>query len=643
MSQTQDTRSARLTTPLGGDVLVFRSMTAYERISQAFEFRIVALTEEALDRPADLLGQVCAVAYHGNDGPIRHFHGTCAQVTFVGTDTGGGFLYQLILRPDFWFLSRNRDYRVFQDLSVEEIISEVLSRNGVTKKDLNLEADYPKREYCVQYGESDFAFLSRLMEEEGIFYFFKHEANGHKLVIADRSSVHDTVPDYDTVPYFPPGNTESRERDHLDEWSLQHNVVTAKTKFTGFHLDVPTPFEHVATGGGEGGSDNVEILNHIDNHIAEHPKMMTLSQHLADVRLDAERALRVVATASGDAIGLGAGAKFTLSEHPIDADNAAYVIVEARHRISSNAYHSGGGVHGDDRIDILAIPAATTFRKMQETPRPRIVGSQTALVTGSAGEEIETDKYGRVRVLFHWDTHDRGRRPSSCWVRVAQIMAGKQWGAVFTPRIGQEVLVDFIGGDPDRPIITGVVYNAEQMPPYELPTEKTKSTMKTDSSKGSGGFNELRFEDKKGKEELYMHAQKDMNIMVLNNLDTQVKNDETRTVSNNRTTVIDKGDEKLTLKMGNREEVIEMGNDSLKLKLGNQTTKLDLGKQETEAMQSIEFKVGQSSIKIDQTGVTIKGMMIKIDGTIFTEVKGLMTKVEASAILIAKGGLVMIN
>ena len=634
----QSHRNARLSIDGHSDgVLAFRRMSAFERMSQPFEYRVLGVIEEPIEKVDDLLGKKCCVDYRHDQGTLRYFHGRCAQITLVGGDTSGHYLYQLILRPDFWFLSHNRDCRIYQNKDVQEIISDVLQRNRITP-DFKLEASYVKRDYCVQYRESDFDFVSRLMEEEGIFYFFKHEENSHKMVIADNKAVHAKVPGYEQLPYYPPLDGGTRREDHLDEWIPQHGVGAAAAKLADFNFEKPQPIVEAKTSPEAFPGDAAEVLDYPGGFLDQGE-----AKRRAEQRLLIERALRVTVTAAGDAIGLVAGAKFTLENHPVDAQNADYVVVEARHHIEGDAYHSGGAPAGRDRVDIIAIPEATAFRKAMETPRPTIVGVQTALVTGTAGEEIDTDKFGRIRVVFHWDTHGRDAKPTSCWIRVAQSMAGKSWGAVFIPRVGQEVLVEFIDGNPDRPIVTGVVYNGDQAPPYSLPGEKTKSTWKTNSSKGGGGFNEIRFEDKKGSEEIYIHSQKDQNVVVLNNLDSKIKNDETRTVTNNRTTTLEKGDETLSIKMGNRAEELEMGNDSLRLKMGNQSTKLDLGKQDTEALQSIEFKVGQSSVKIDQMGVTIKGMMIKIEGTVMTEVKGLMTNVEASALLIAKGPITLIN
>ena len=288
------------------------------------------------------------------------------------------------------------------------------------------------------------------------------------------------------------------------------------------------------------------------------------------------------------------------------------------------------------------------------TPRPTVKGPQTALVTGKSGEEIWTDKYGRVKVQFYWDREGKKDDNSSCWIRVSHPWAGKSFGAVQIPRIGEEVVVDFLEGDPDCPLITGRVYNAEQTVPYTLPANQTQSGLKTRSSKngGSANFNELRFEDKKGSEDIYFHAEKDFHRFVENNDDLQVGNNQTIKIKNDRTEEVTDGNEKVTIARGNRNVEISMGNEALlikmgnqstKLNMGNQSTKLDLGKSETEALQSIELKVGQSSVKLDQMGVTIKGMMIKIEGQIMVQVKGLMTQVNGDAMLTLKGGITMIN
>jgi type VI secretion system secreted protein VgrG len=340
------------------------------------------------------------------------------------------------------------------------------------------------------------------------------------------------------------------------------------------------------------------------------------------------------------------GYHFKLKGHYRKDNNGDYLLTSITHAAADTTYRQDSESAHMYENKFRAIPKATPYRPPRNTPKPIVQGPQPALVVGKPGEEIWVDKYGRVKVQFYWDRLGKKNEDSSCWVRVSQIWAGKNWGWMSIPRIGQEVIVDFLEGDPDQPIITGRVYNADQMPPYTLPANQTQSGIKTRSSKGGGteDYNEIRFEDKKGAEMLTVHAQKDMDTTVEND-DTQkiqhnrtitVDGTHTETITGNTTITIKQGNHSRTLDQGNKSTTLKMGNDSTTLNMGNQTTSIKLGKQETTAMQSIELKVGGSKILINQMGVTIEGMMIKINGKV-------MTQVEGSALLICKGGMTLIN
>jgi type VI secretion system secreted protein VgrG len=375
--------------------------------------------------------------------------------------------------------------------------------------------------------------------------------------------------------------------------------------------------------------------------------------HYSKVRLEALQSDYERFSGEGNVAGLEVGALFKLVDHPRQDQNKEYVVTGMEYRLQSNRYKSVSDSAGDfdEKVGIFAIAKTQQFRAAHRTPRPVVRGPQTAIIVGKAGEEIWTDQYGRVKVKFHWDRAENRDETSSCWVRVSQPWAGKGWGAIAIPRIGQEVIVDFLEGNPDQPIITGRVYNAEQAVPYALPDNATQTGIKSRSTKGGGqdNFNEIRMEDKKDKEEIYVHAEKDMNVIVENNatlkvgFDKKDKGNQTIDIYNDRTTTLEQGNDKLQLKQGNRQVVLDMGNHTLSIKQGNQETKVDLGKSTLEAMQSIELKVGQNSIKIDQSGITIKGMMINIEGTTMAEVKSPMTTVKGDGMLTAKGGIVMIN
>jgi type VI secretion system secreted protein VgrG len=347
-----------------------------------------------------------------------------------------------------------------------------------------------------------------------------------------------------------------------------------------------------------------------------------------------------------DCPGFYCGAKFTLSDHEVESEKGTeHALTQVTHLSHDYTQVSGDADPPIYRNSFVCMPADVVFRPDRPHHKPVVVGPQTAVVVGPSGEEIYTDEHGRVKVQFHWDREGKKDEKSSCWIRVSQPWAGRGWGGIFIPRIGMEVIVDFFEGDADRPIITGYVYNGENPVPYELPANKTQSGVKTRSSKGGGGsnFNELRFEDKKGEEQVYVHAEKNMDRVVENDDTLDVGNDQTIEIERHRTETVKTGNETVDVDQGNRTITLGQGNDKLHLKMGNHTTKIDLGKSEHEAMQSIELKVGQSSVKLDQSGVTIKGMQINIKGQMTTNVEGMMTTVKGSAMLTLQGGIVKIN
>ncbi|MGB0129925.1 MAG: type VI secretion system tip protein TssI/VgrG, partial [Rhodocyclaceae bacterium] len=404
----------------------------------------------------------------------------------------------------------------------------------------------------------------------------------------------------------------------------------------------------------------------------------------AKIRLEALQVTRQRYSGKGNARGVGVGHVFNLADHPRASLNKEYLVVGAEHELMS-AEHELGALPDLSSYslttDFTAIDSARPFRPARITPRPAMRGPQTAVVVGPKGEELHTDKYGRVKLKFPWDRYGKSDETASCWVRVAQGWAGKQWGQLFLPRIGQEVIVDFLEGDPDRPIITGRVHNADQMPPYDLPGHQTRSTIKTRSSPGGSdaNFNELRFEDKKDAEEIYFHAERDFNRVVENNDSLKVGfekkddgnqvveifNNQTLTIGNNqasegsqtisvwkdRTTTIQTGDDTLEVAIGSqavkihkdRTTTLSTGNDTLTVTTGNQSVEIKAGTQSTEAMQSITLKVGQNSITIDQTGITIKALQVKVEAQTTLDLKGLLSTLKGDGLTTVKGGMVMVN
>jgi len=682
MPATQEHRPVAVYTPLGDDVLLFHHMTAKEQLGRLFEYEVEMLSDDLQIRPEDVLGATMTVRLDPLQGETRYYHGHVSRFSHVGTSQNRA-LYRATLRPWLWFLTRTADCRIFQEMTVPDIIMQVFRDQGFTDFEDLLTGSYRPWEYCVQYRETDFNFVSRLMEQEGIYYYFKHENGKHTMVLADSYSSHEPVPGYDEVPYFPPYDTEQRERDNIFEWTGYKEVQPGQFCLNDFNFKVPKtnllsrnafPREHAAA----------------DYEIYDYPGEYEVygdGEGYARVRLEELQSQHEQLHGRGNARGLTVGALFKLADHPREDQNREYLITGATYQLASDEYESVMADSGDTgaqrtyQCEITAIDAQQPFRPARVTPKPYVRGPQTAWVVGPAGEEIWTDQHGRVKLQFHWDRYGKSDENSSCWIRVSQHWADKRWGGIHIPRIGQEVIVEFLEGDPDRPIITGRVYNGENMPPYALPANKTQSGVKSRSSmKGTPeNFNELRFEDLKDSEEVYFHAEKDFNRVVENNdtlkvgfekqqagdQTTDVYNDRTTTIGNNdtlkvgfdiqgagdqtidvynnRTTTIDQGNDALQIKTGNRTVQIDQGNDSLQIKMGNRTINIDMGQSTTEAMQAIVLRVGANSIRIDQTGITFQGIQVNVQGQARLALQAPITQVNAAGLLQMQGGVVKIN
>ncbi len=764
---TQANRLMAVSTPLGTDVLLLQQVSGTEAVSRLFRFQLEFLAESSTDIAFDqILGQSATVTLQMPDGSSRYLNGIVSkfsQAQQIPSPKGSAFFtrYQAEIVPQLWLLTRKAQSRIFQQVAVPDILKQVLTGLSV---DYQLQGTYKPRDYCVQYRETDFDFASRIMEEEGIYYYFTHADGSHKMVVADTPMSHPDVPGATTAIYeVIEGGL--RKEDRVTSWaksqevrsgkytlwdqcfelpgqnleavkptldSVQAGTVSHKLKVAGndgFELyDFPggyaQRFDGIAPGGGDRASDIQNIFQ--DN------------ARTAGIRMQQETAPAISISGQSTCPQFTAGCKFTLDRH-FNA-NGSYVLTQVSHLATmGDTYTGGSDTSPFYENSFQCIPAALPFRPARTTPRPTVEGPHTAVVVGNAGDEIFTDKYGRIKVQFPWDRQGQKDANSSCWARVATLWAGKQWGIIHIPRVGQEVIVAFEEGDPDRPIVVGSVYNAENMPPYTLPDNKTQSGYLSRSTlQGTDqNFNQLRFEDKKDSEEIYFHAEKDFNRVVENNdtlkvgFDKKDKGDQTIQIFNNqnntvggggsdcadgsqtlsvwnsqnntigaggsqcadgsqsitvfnnqtltvgdsqasggsqtitiykdRTETVKTGNETVTIEQGNRsvtvnqgndthevsqgnrQVTIDMGNDTLTIKMGNQTTKLNLGASSTEAMQSITLKVGQNSITIDQMGVTIQGMMIKVEGQIQTEVKGLMVQVSGDAMLQAKGAITMIG
>jgi len=557
------TRPVSITTSLGDDSLVFRSMTGREEIGRPFHYEIELLSNSSRPDLSSLVGQAMTVRLALPEGQ-RYFNGVVSQVDLVG-GAGSSALYRATLRPLLWRLKLRSGCRIFQHTSVPEIIRKIFREHGLMDYSESLSRTYKEREYTVQYRETDFDFVSRWMEREGIYYFFRHDSDRHTIVLADSYSAHRPTDGYKDVPYYPKQASSRRERDHIDGWGVSEELVPCGCVLDDYDFTRPRA------------SLMAKLVSRYE--VAEAPREMydypggytdhAEGDSYARIRLEQCTVQERLIHAEGNARGVVPGALFSLSNHPRADQNREYLVVATKIDIGRMDYESTKETVDDHvfRSTLWSIPSAIQFRSQSTTPRACVRGTQTALVVGRPGEEIWTDQYGRVKLQFHWDREGESNENASCWVRVAQVSAGVTAGAVNIPRIGQEVVVEFLEGDPDRPVVTGRVFNRDNMPPYELPTNKTQSGIKSRSSGGRREenlqhFNEFRFEDKKGAEQVYLQAER--------NFDTYVKNDETHKVDRDRKKVVGGaetatiggkrteevgGDENITIRGSRAEEV----------------------------------------------------------------------------------------
>lgn len=717
----QSGRPLKVTTPLGQNAVVCESFSGEEHVNRLFRFDLELLSTNQHIEPERVLGQSITASVETASGSWRYFNGICNSFEYKGGDYIGGnqevHYYSMRIVPQLWLLTKKTNCKVHcggSGNTVPDILTALLSGITVSNK---LTGTYERRDYCVQYQETDFDFFTRLLEEEGIFYFFEHADGSHKLVLADNVSAFADNPESQVEIK----TSQADSSDHLRSWNHSREIISGKQSHTDYNFEtstanlnkekdtritglpisqlevyeypaLPINFQGIDASGGEKPSDLTKEAPDIERR--------------ATNRMEAEEAQHEVLFSSSERRMLTPGTKIQVTEHYNSAEKGSkWILTHVQHRANSSGYLAGGGSSsGVYSNTFRAIPDTRLPRPRHTRRKPQIFGVQSAIVTGPAGQEIFTDKYGRVKVQFPWDRTGRKDENSSCWLRTVTPWAGTNWGMIAIPRIGQEVIVSFVNGDIDRPIAMGMVYNDQNMPPYELPDNKTQSGIKTRSTKEGTdeNFNELRFEDKKDEEQIYVHAEKNFDCVIENNetrkigFDKKDKGDQTIDIFNNqtlkvgaedcadgsqtveiynhqnlkvgvgagngsqteeiqkdRTATINTGNDKLTIKQGNQTVELTTGNQNITLKKGNQTTTVDngnittkasLGKITLEAMQSIELKVGGSSIKIEPAAITITSVQIKIDGSGSAEVKGGgMAKVEAGGMLTLKGAIAKIN
>jgi type VI secretion system secreted protein VgrG len=521
-------RAATIETPVGASLLTFTHLAGQDEISRCFAYTVGFVSEDANIDPLKMLGGPVSIEAEGGD-PKRWFSGLVSEFRLTRIE-GRLAHYEAILRPWLWFLGNTTDCRIFQEMSVVEIVEDIFSKHEPAKVEKRLQGSYSPREYCVQYDETDLDFVQRLLEHEGIFYFFEHSEGEHTLILTDAMSNLKPAPGYEKVPFNYQGQGVRRDMEYVTEWIPASSVRPGTYAHTDYDFEKPgadlmaRSAQAAAHQRGEG-----EYYRHPGAHLE-----VGRGEDIAGIRREELQAPHQRIRAAGTVRGLAPGCIFTLEEFPRDDQNQEYLVVSASYHLVDPGYAAGAEGEGDTfRITMELAPTSQPYRPPRVTKKPVMRGLQTATVVGPDGEEIFTDEYARVKVQFHWDREGKKDQNSSCWIRVSQTWAGSNWGFIDIPRIGQEVIVDFIEGDPDLPIITGRVYNAAQMPPYDLPGEATKSGWKSDSSLGGGGYNELMFEDKAGSELVNFQAQKDHNLLIKNDRTKLVQHDQSDRIDNN--------------------------------------------------------------------------------------------------------------
>jgi len=640
---TQDKRPMKVDTVLGTDVLLLDAFAGDEGVSTPFLYTLDLLSEDASIDAKKLLRTAAVVTLHLAGTTPRYVHGLISRFVQLGRTEEKLTAYRAEVVPWLWFLSLSSECKIFQNMSVLDIVEKIFKAHGYNDFQIKCTKTYPKREFCVQYRETHFNFVSRLMEEEGIFYFFDHTKDKHVLTLADANSAVKPCASQSTARMAVQAGAWQDE-DVVTALEREHTVQTGKITLRDHdYLQPALQLESSVSGDGK-----AEAYEYPGNYVKPDE-----GDRYARLRLEEHEAWQQVVRGTSTCRTFESGFRFDLKEHYRSDANQTYMLLRVQHSGHAGGYHSGELGAADYHNSFVAIPHSVPFRAAPTSRKPFVGGSQTAVVVGKSGEEIWVDKHGRVKVQFHWDRDGKKDENSSCWVRVSSAWAGKNWGVVHIPRIGQEVIVDFLEGDPDRPIITGRVYNADQAPPYSLPGDQTQSGLKSRSSKSGGtdNFNEIRFEDKKGSEVLFIHAEKDETVEVENDRSESVGHDEKVTIGNNRTESVG-GNESVTIDKNRTESVT--GNESVSIDgnrsltvskdetidvtgkradsvgknedvtIGDNRThtvgkddKLSVGKNlAVDAGDSVTIKTGQATISMKKNGdIKISGNNVTIEAT----------------------------
>jgi type VI secretion system secreted protein VgrG len=634
----QSTRIATVTTPFGKDELGLLSLTGTESLSSVPFFELTMVSERKRLDPNEILGKTVAVTLNTAHGQKkRYFHGHVTRFGRAGMATRY-YAYRAVISPWPWFLSLTANCRVFQNKTVPEIVQKVCQDHGFDQIELRMQESYTPWEYCVQYRETDLTFINRLMEQEGICYFIKYEENKHTLVLADSPSSYQAFPGYTNIKLRHTNPADTEDREHIREFTAQINHVSGAYAHTDYDFERPrTDLYSRSELPGHYSHATFETYDYPGEYVQYHD-----GEAWARTRMEAIHAQMEQATGRADSRGIVPGSVFSLTESPFPEENRKYLVTSAQYELHSGEFESGRGVNAEVfecRFNVQ--PAEKQFRPPLRTEKPKIFGIQTAVVVGPKAEEIYTDKYGRIKVHFHWDREGKRDENSSCWIRVAQPWAGKGWGSVSIPRIGHEVVVDFLEGDPDQPLVIGSVYNGDQMPPYELPGKKVVTGLKSNTHKGKG-YNEMLMDDTAGQEKVTIHGQYDMS--------TTAEHDHTLTVHNNHASTVDgthtekiKGTTEITITEGAYSHKVA-ANKAERFAKAESTLISETAHIHIQAATSIQLHVGASSLRLGQDGnILLQGHNVIIQGDATVTVKAGAITSQADAINTINGALVFIN
>ncbi len=684
--------------PLPEKEMQFIRAQVDECLSQPTTIEVEFLSTKIDTDLTKVVGRGIAIEMEAPDDKKRYFHGNCVEAEYVGIYKDHVF-FRATLKPWFWFLTRTSDCRVFQDMSVTDIIKKIFADHGFSDYEVKTKQTFDKRVYCVQYRETDFDFLCRLMEEEGIYYFFEYEKTKHKLILVDEMSAHQSIEGVSDLEFHEREENYRRRDDHIFEWRGHEAVHTGKVTLNDYNFEKPSTDLKASKTIAKTKHDHsdMEVYDFLG-----HNKESSVGDRFARVRMEAYAAARQRPRGIANVRQLTVGGKFKMKGHQRKEENQEYLVVSARHQLTIETEYEEENVLAEmlgatldfkmgDKIDTYrcvfeTISTEETYRAPIVTPWPKISGIQTALVVGKSGEEIWTDKYGRVKVQFYWDREGKKDENSSCWIRTAVPWSGKKWGMFAVPRIGQEVVVQFEEGDPDRPVITGMMYNEETKHPYDLPANQTQHGVKTNKSKKGGGFSELIFEDKADSEFVRLQSERDYTEIIKNDADIKIgydhqdKGDYKLDIYNDRTEIVDQGDYKRTLNTGSetvdvaKDRTVKVGGD-MKTDVSGKWT-IDVGTEiNMKAGSKIVLTVGSNKITMDMASVKIEatqieataqatlkmsgsamaeltsnGMltlgasgMVELSSDGMTTVGGSMVDVSGDAMLMLGGGMMMIN